>query len=232
MSMDALTNAAFESLATNVLPSLLARLRALKQVPAATRESNEELQFLVAEAQELLSLLLAWVGHPPEEHKTPLPASNAALALAPEPKSLKCLLVQIGSQLFAIPLSDVTESVRLAAEALNESTPFETFMHQGQLLPLVRLAQVLRLADEEKSAATHFSVVIVSHDGVPFGLVVDRLLRQQDLTVSPLGKLLQKNRFLSGVSTLPGEGMVLVLGSKSIAQNVQAAAKISMSAAA
>jgi two-component system chemotaxis sensor kinase CheA len=58
--MDALTTAAFDSLVKDVLPKLQKRLAAMQAVPPDQRASDSELQFLVAEAQELLTLMGSW----------------------------------------------------------------------------------------------------------------------------------------------------------------------------
>jgi two-component system chemotaxis sensor kinase CheA len=58
--MDALTAAALDSLVREILPKLTRELAQASQVPAAARTPSAELKFLVAEARELLGLMVAW----------------------------------------------------------------------------------------------------------------------------------------------------------------------------
>src|SRR4051812_33533092 len=60
--MDALTNAAVESLVKDVLPKLVKELAAAAKTPAETRAATDALKFLLGESYELLSLLSQWAG--------------------------------------------------------------------------------------------------------------------------------------------------------------------------
>lgn len=60
MSMDALTNAALESLLKNVLPRLQQKLAALSQVQTKNRNTDIELVNALTECHEILQIVLKW----------------------------------------------------------------------------------------------------------------------------------------------------------------------------
>ena len=65
--MDALTNAAFESLVKDVLPKLVKELQAAAGTTSDARVASDPLKFLLGESYELLLLLGEWAGVAPGE---------------------------------------------------------------------------------------------------------------------------------------------------------------------
>src|SRR5690606_40302683 len=62
MGMDARTKIAFETLTHRILPRLTEESQKLAMAPAPSRHANDDWQFLIYEARELLGLMLKWAG--------------------------------------------------------------------------------------------------------------------------------------------------------------------------
>ena len=70
--MDALRAAALDSLVKEILPKLTLKLNALTKLDPATRSKDQDLQFLVREAQELLTLLAVWDEDAADSRRSPV----------------------------------------------------------------------------------------------------------------------------------------------------------------
>lgn len=120
---------------------------------------------------------------------------------------IQALLISVGDELYAIPLSSVVEVVRCSDLNGNvrQLHGEQVMLLRGSLLPLLSLRCLLELPNgEEKPNA----VVVVERSGEKLGLFVDSIIEQQEIVVKPLGKLLQGVKGLSGFTIL-GDGRVV-----------------------
>ena len=80
---------------------------------------------------------------------------------------------------------------------------------RGNVIPLVRLDEMLDIR-EEKGDKANLVVVIVRKGDKQAGLVVDELIGQQEIVIKSLGKYISKSRFISG-ATILGDGEVALI---------------------
>jgi two-component system, chemotaxis family, sensor kinase CheA len=126
---------------------------------------------------------------------------------------IPALMVHAGGERFAIPQVSLVELLRI--EAAHAATAIETVMGaavyrlRGHLLPLVRLAQVLRLP-EEPGGDGAVNIVVVQSDGRQFGLIVDRVSDTQEIVVKPLGRHFKSVSVFAGATVL-GDGQVALI---------------------
>lgn len=94
------------------------------------------------------------------------------------PQSL--LIVECGTGgRIAIPLSLVTRLEELPASSIELAGPLEVTQYHGQVLPLMRLSQVLypaNLQPEDPARDRILPVVVCSESGRSVGLIVDRIV--------------------------------------------------------
>ncbi len=161
---------------------------------------------------------------------------------------IPCLMVRAGDQRYAIPQKDLEELVCLHPQQTQMRIEYtldqEVVRLRDQLLPLVRLAELLerpRPFDAEAreaivrkyrpteervdgpgptaapAAATFFAVVKVG--ARRFGLVVDEILKNEEIVVKPMHSLLKPLSCFSG-ATILGDGRVaLILNMEGIVQH-------------
>ncbi|THB74010.1 MAG: hypothetical protein D3926_22815 [Desulfobacteraceae bacterium] len=125
---------------------------------------------------------------------------------------------------YAIPQSNLDELLRIPVDQVDETvehvgdTP--VIQLRGELLPLIRLSQVL--GDNSGDAQDSKRVVhiaVVSSGSCKYGLVVDRLFDSEEIVVKPVGQHLKACNIYSG-ATIMGDGRVaLILDVASIAQS-------------
>ncbi len=122
---------------------------------------------------------------------------------------IQALLVRVGKQNMAIPLSGVQEAVRLTADDIGSVEGFEVISVRQKTMPLIRLGKIFRGTGADVNKEKVF-VVIVNHGGTEAGLGVDRLLGQQEVVIKPLAEYLTNQPGFSG-STVLGDGSVALI---------------------
>lgn len=126
---------------------------------------------------------------------------------------LPTLMVVLGEQPFALPLSSVVEIFNLDLSHRNVVDGRQTIMVRNRALPLFFLRQWLvrnAVFDIDEYANGHGHVVVVNMGGVQVGLVVDHLVGQEEVVIKPLGKMLQGIDGLAG-ATITGDGKIALI---------------------
>lgn len=126
------------------------------------------------------------------------------------------LLVAVGDERYAIPQVNLVELVRIpAAQVASRIERIGTAMvmrQRGDLLPLLRLHDVLGLPTSEEPLAVEkaLNIVVVSAGDMHYGLIVDHMLDSEEIVVKPLGQHLQGCRAYAG-ATIQGDGRVALI---------------------
>ncbi|MGP7960219.1 chemotaxis protein CheA [Sanguibacter sp. A247] len=132
---------------------------------------------------------------------------------------MPALTVVSGAEIYAIPQVSLLELVALdtarTSEAIEHVGASEVYRLRGELLPLVRLTDVLQMPSEPGSSMV---IAVLRADNQRFGLVVDRVLNTEEIVVKPLASQLRAAATYAG-ATLMGNGRVaLILDVQAIAR--------------
>lgn len=119
---------------------------------------------------------------------------------------IRALLVEVMSKIYAIPLTSVVEVVRIRREEQKTVKGRPTMLLRGNVLPLLTLSDVFGFAAPEVTPAKVLVVVLSAHDE-KVGLVVDRLLGEQEIVIKNISDVLGNVSGISGVTIL-GDGRV------------------------
>jgi len=119
---------------------------------------------------------------------------------------IPALLVGLGGEVYAIPLSAVSETLRVEASQIKTIGGAEVIQIRGHVLPLLHLRSVFGGAAERKRDR-RVLVVSVRFAGCEVGLMVDSLLGQQEVVIKPLGSYLGGVQGVSA-ATILGDGRV------------------------
>ena len=125
--------------------------------------------------------------------------------------TLRTLLVRVDEFLYALPLADVGEAVRVEPAELRSVQGRWVTTVRGQVVPLLWLRQFGDPRFRPARPAEPLVAVLVEHQGQPIGLVVDGLLGEQEVVVKGLGELLAGTRGLSGATILGDGRLALIL---------------------
>jgi len=118
---------------------------------------------------------------------------------------IRALLVSVGERTFALPIAAVSETRKLDRAQVRLIQQRECLVIREQVVPLVSLSDVLQLP-KQNEAADH--LVVVSSGAAKVGLMVNRLLGEQEIVIKPLGPFFTANRELAG-ATILGDGRVV-----------------------
>ena len=119
------------------------------------------------------------------------------------------LLVEVGGERYALPVSYVEQIMEVAADEIQRSQGQELITRDGILLPLVRLRRILGCPREE--FPTNPLVVLSMMRGRLVGVAVDRMVGYREVVVKSLGKALKGVRGFAGVTILGDGSTVLIL---------------------
>jgi len=122
---------------------------------------------------------------------------------------IKAILVQDSGQTFTIPTSQVSEIVKAKKSDIKLLGRTDAIVVRGKVVPVVHLHKLLGLegANEEEFE------LLIAHLGdekTKLGLVVDSVLRQQDILVKPISETLKGLKGISG-ATILGDGQVVLV---------------------
>lgn len=121
---------------------------------------------------------------------------------------IRALLITVGKQTYAIPLSSVVEALRIQNSQLRSINGHEAIELRGQVLPLTRLSTIFQVATQEveNDESRHF-VVAVRWGDRRGGLIVDSLIGEQEIVIKSLGNMFRSAQGISGGAVL-GDGQV------------------------
>jgi|TARA_A100001391_G_scaffold156327_1_gene114276 two-component system chemotaxis sensor kinase CheA len=118
--------------------------------------------------------------------------------------------VQVGQEIFVLPLSHVTESLQPNAEQIHQISQTEQVLHvRGEYLPLVALHDIFNVEGAQTDINQSIAVILQAEES-RFALLVDHLVGQQQVVV----KNLEANyRKIPGISaaTILGDGSVALI---------------------
>jgi two-component system chemotaxis sensor kinase CheA len=123
---------------------------------------------------------------------------------------IRALLVSIDNYVYAIPLSSVTETIRMRRSQIEYVNNREVIVVRGKVLPLARLDNIFGLNRREAEAREKLFVVVVNLAGQQIGIVVDSLVGEQEIVIKSLGKYIGDVQGISG-ATILGDGNVALI---------------------
>jgi len=122
---------------------------------------------------------------------------------------IKAMLVNVGKEIFAIPIMNIKESIKIMKRDIKTIQEFEVVKVRDEIVPLIRLDEELGIS-YERTDNERLSVVIVEGRVKSLGLLVNRIIGEQDIVVKPLGSIVRKVRGVAG-ATILGDGRVALI---------------------
>lgn len=138
---------------------------------------------------------------------------------------IQALLVEVGTEVYAVPLSSVLETLLVKRDEIKMVGNLPMVQLRGNTLPLISLQEKFKLPAPETKSEEAF-VVVVGLGDKALGLVVDELRGQQEIVIKSLGELLNNLPGIAG-ATILGDGQVtLILDIGSLIQDVMVNTKL------
>lgn len=125
---------------------------------------------------------------------------------------IQALIVEAGGEKFAIPLTSVEESLRIYARDIRTVERKEVFTLRDFTLPLLRLADAFEIDDDDHhSPDTKWFIVVTRAGEKIVGLLVDSLVRQQEVVIKSIGERLKTIPGIAGATEIGESEIVLVV---------------------
>ena len=120
------------------------------------------------------------------------------------------LLVKVSSNIFAIPLEVVLETIKVKVSSLKTVAHKSLYSLRGEVITLEWLHELMDTPSHLHSSEKEITVLIIQHEKGKFGLVVDSIYRQEEIVVKALPDYLSSCSFVSGASVL-GDGKTILI---------------------
>ena len=128
--------------------------------------------------------------------------------------TLRVFLVKISEQIFAIPIQVITTFILRSRQEIKTNNGVHSILYNDKIIPLYYLSDILGLEPTERSDKE--TILIIESDDKTIGLVVDKLLGDQDILQKKLSAPLYKVKNISGVTNLASGELCLILNMQDI----------------
>ena len=144
------------------------------------------------------------------ETKTALgEGSNFIIRLPLTLAIIQALMVELGSEKYAIPLNSIETIEDVPLSDVKYVQNKEVINLRGSVVPLIHLDQVLDVEPKEEKPES-LTVVIVKKGDRLAGLIVDNLIGQLEIVIKSIGKYINNSKLISG-ATILGDGEIALI---------------------
>jgi len=120
------------------------------------------------------------------------------------------LIVNVARESYIIPIEYISETVKFGRRDIHRFDGKFFAHHKGSVIGVEWLAKLFQLGDRDLDGKDEFHAVIISGGGEKFGIIVDKLLSEQEFVIKALHGRLAGIPGISG-STLLGDGQVVLI---------------------
>lgn len=122
---------------------------------------------------------------------------------------MQALMVKLSSEKYALPLGNIQTVENVDRTDIKTVSGKEVLYLRGDVIPIIRLADVL---DCKKSEEEDQVLVVVVKKGEKLaGMVVDELIGQQEIVIKSIGEYINNHKVISGATILGNGEVALIL---------------------
>jgi len=137
---------------------------------------------------------------------------------------IQALIVEVQAEIYAVPLASVIETIRIDTSEIKTIDHREVIRHRDSVIPILYLERIFDVLQDEAGHEQKNSlkyVVLIAIAEKRYGLVVDRLLGQEEVVIKSLGEYLGNVPGIAG-GTITGDGRVrLILDTANVEEIVK-----------
>ena len=128
--------------------------------------------------------------------------------------TLRVFLVKISEQTFAIPIQVITTFIVKKQSDIKTNNGIQSIVYNDNIIPLYYMSDILGLTPIPRGERE--TILIIESDEKTIGLVVDKLLGDQDILQKKLSPPLYKVKNISGITNLASGELCLILNMQDI----------------
>lgn len=134
---------------------------------------------------------------------------------------MRGVIFRIGDRAYALPMGSIVEIVRAFPKDVGITGGREMLRIRDRIIPLVRMGK--ETASRNRKNGRIF-VLVINHGESEIGLIVDSLVREEDLVVKAVGENWINSSAVCGASILGDGTVVMILNVAAVAAGVLSAA--------
>jgi chemotaxis protein histidine kinase CheA len=131
--------------------------------------------------------------------------TKVRIDLPPTVAIIKSLLVEVGPETYAIPISNVIKALSVDYKDYKVVKGTPLLYIKNKLIPILELKEAF---DVECEKLDKEIAIIVENENEEVGLIVDSIIDQQEVVIKPLTNIFSNSKGFSGVTIL-GDGRVI-----------------------
>lgn len=120
---------------------------------------------------------------------------------------MQTLMAGVGNEIFAIPLSNIVEAVEVTPSEIHQIEGSEVISLRNTVLPVIRLSKFFGIP--VNPGERNYVVVIAGRER-NFGILVGRLIGQEEVVIKPLDNFARSAEEVAG-ATITGDGKVVLV---------------------
>jgi chemotaxis protein histidine kinase CheA/CheY-like chemotaxis protein len=121
------------------------------------------------------------------------------------------MLIESQGEILAVPLAAVDETIEVKTKAIEEKENRQFITIHDNQIPLVEIKRFLKYeSDRDIEAPKQRHAILVNQKTNGYALLVDKVLRREEIVVKALGEELNNLEFISG-GTILGDGKVVLI---------------------
>ena len=130
---------------------------------------------------------------------------------------IQALMVEIGDEKYAISLGSIQTIEDVLKTDIKYVQSKEVINLRGNVIPIIRLDEILDIEKNSEEEEENLTVVIIKKGEKQAGLVVDRLIGQQEIVIKSLGSYINNgNKLISGATILGNGDVALILDANTL----------------
>jgi chemotaxis protein histidine kinase CheA/CheY-like chemotaxis protein len=136
---------------------------------------------------------------------------------------IQSMLIDVSGHLYSVPLMQVEETLHVSGQDLLAKDDKYYISYREKQIPVVQLTQLLKIRDvlvSPISPESNYPVIMVQDEGNRVALLVDKIIRREEILIKSLGPGLRRLRYISGGSIMVDGQVVLVLDIPQIIQDI------------
>ena len=126
---------------------------------------------------------------------------------------IKALLVKIGSEQFAIPLTAISETIAIEQGDIQTVEWRDVYYVRGEMLPIMRISDMFAIESIQNELSF---AVVVGFGRRKIGILVDEIIGQQEIVIKSLGEYFKGLSGFAGAAEIGRHEVILVLDVESI----------------
>ncbi len=151
--------------------------------------------------------------------------STFRLSLPLTVTTVRSLLVDIGGQVYVIPLGSIRETIRLESVDLHRAGETPMLPFRGDYIPLFRLEDFFSGCEGASSSGREGYIVVLSMDRRDYGLLVDDLLGEEESVIKPLRRPIGNIPGISSATIRPDGRVALILDANGLFKEMRRTAR-------